>query len=132
MRRAYRALYRGEELVGAVRARGHHVENFRRRAVLLRATRPVAGGGGGPRRQRFRQGRAAAAADGIRSRGAEADFDQPRGERRLMVEPQNFVLEHLRAVRGDIGKLASEMQALGAEITSIRQRLADHLEKLRA
>ena len=38
----------------------------------------VAGRGGRARRQRFRQGRAAAAADGIRGRGAEADLDRAR------------------------------------------------------
>src|ERR1700676_444697 len=75
MRRAHRALYRGQELLGAVRARGDHLENFRGRVVLLRAARAVAGGGRWPRRQRLRQGRAAATADGIRSRGAEADLD---------------------------------------------------------
>ena len=39
MRRAHRALYRGQEFFGAVRARSHHVEDFRGRAVLLRAAR---------------------------------------------------------------------------------------------
>ena len=39
MRRAYRALYRGQEFLGAVRARGDHLEDFRGRAVLLRAAR---------------------------------------------------------------------------------------------
>ena len=42
MRRAHRALRRGQEFLGAVRARGDHVEDFRGRAVLLRAARPVA------------------------------------------------------------------------------------------
>ena len=42
MRRAHRALYRGQEFLGAVRARGDHLEDFRGRAVLLRAARPVA------------------------------------------------------------------------------------------
>src|SRR4051794_9483424 len=75
MRRAHRALYRGEEFVGAVRARSHHVEDFRGRAVLLRAAGLEPGRGGRPCRQRLCQGRAAAAADGVRGRGAEADFD---------------------------------------------------------
>ena len=36
------------------------------------------GGSRRPRRQRFREGRAAATADGVRGRSAEADLDQPR------------------------------------------------------
>ncbi len=59
-RRAHRALHRGEELLRAVRARGDHVEDLRRHAVLLRAARPVAGRGRGAGRQRLRQGCAAA------------------------------------------------------------------------
>src|ERR1700719_4613098 len=78
MRRAYGALYRGQEFLGAVRARGDHLENIRGCLVLLRAARAEPGRGGRPCRQRFCQGRAAAAADGIRGRGAEADLDQPR------------------------------------------------------
>ena len=78
MRRAHRALCRGEEFVGAVRARGNHVEDFRGRAVLLRAARTVAGRGRRPRGQRLCQGRAAAATDGIRGRGAETDLDLAR------------------------------------------------------
>ena len=79
MRRAHRALCRGEEFVGAVRARGDDLEDFRGRAVLLRAARAEPGGGGRPRRQRLCQGRAAATADGIRGRGAEADLDLAGG-----------------------------------------------------
>ena len=41
VRRAYRALYRGEEFLRGVRARGDHLENFRGDAVLLHATRPL-------------------------------------------------------------------------------------------
>ena len=41
MRRPHRALYRGQEFLRAVRARGHHLEDLRGRAVLLRAARPV-------------------------------------------------------------------------------------------
>ncbi len=81
MRRAHRALYRGEELLRHVRARGDHLEDFRGRAVLLRPARAVAGGGRRPRRQRLRQGRAAAAADGVRGGGAEADLDLAGRER---------------------------------------------------
>ena len=35
MRRAHRALYRGEEFLRRVRARGDHLEDFRGHAVLL-------------------------------------------------------------------------------------------------
>ena len=48
MRRAHRALYRGEERLRAVRARGDHLEDLRRPAVLLPVARPVA------RRRRWR------------------------------------------------------------------------------
>ena len=74
MRRAYRALYRGEEFLDRVRARGDHLEDFRGDAVLLPPARAVGRGGDRACRQRLRQGRAAAAADGIRGRGAEADL----------------------------------------------------------
>ena len=83
VRRPHRALYRGEERAGRVRARGHHLEDFRGDAVLLPPARAVGGRGGGAGGQRLRQGRAAAAADGVRGRGAEADFDQPRRLGRL-------------------------------------------------
>ena len=49
-----------------------------------------------------------------------------------MVEPDDIVLEHLRAIRGDMGKLVSEMQTMRAEMTAVRQHLADHLERLEA
>ena len=46
--------------------------------------RGLSGGrGDGADRQRLRARRAAAIADGVRGRGAEADRDQPRGERRV-------------------------------------------------
>src|SRR4051812_3084804 len=124
MRRAHCTLYRGEKFVGAVRARSHHVENLRGRAVLLRAARPEPGRGGRPCRQRFRQGRAAAIADGVRGRGTEADLDLARGKCRVMVEPDNIVPEHLRAIRGDMGKLVDEMQTMRAEMTAMRQFMA--------
>jgi len=41
-----------------------------------------------------------------------------------MVEPDSFVLEHLRASRGDMGKLVSEMQTMRAEMTAMRQFMA--------
>ena len=66
-----------------VRARGDHLEDLRGPAVLLPAARPLRGGGDGAHRQRLRQGRAAAAADGVRRRGPEADLDLPRRLGRL-------------------------------------------------
>ena len=124
MRRAHRALYRGQELIGAVRARSHHLEDLGGRAVLLRAAGLEPGRSRRPRGQRLCEGRAAAAADGIRGRGAEADLDLAGGERRLMVEPDNLVLEQLRAIRGELGKVAGEMQTMRVEMTAMRQHMA--------
>ena len=73
MRRAYRALYRGEERVGDLRARGDHLEDFRRSAVLLPEPRAFGRGGGGADRQRLRARRAPAPPDGVHGRDAEAD-----------------------------------------------------------
>ena len=83
MRRAHRALHRGQERQRPVRARGDHLENLGRPAVLLPPARAFAGGGGGADRERLRPRRAAAAADGVPGRDAEADLDQPRRQRRL-------------------------------------------------
>ena len=83
MWRAHSTLYRGEERLGGDRARGDHVESVGRAAVLLSPTRPVGGGGDGADRQRFCARRAAAIADGVRSRSAEAHLDQPRRKRRM-------------------------------------------------
>jgi hypothetical protein len=41
-----------------------------------------------------------------------------------MVDPDNLVLEHLRAIRTDMGKMADWMQTLSVEMTAIRQHLA--------
>ena len=49
-----------------------------------------------------------------------------------MAEPDNIVLEHLRAIRGDIGRLVGEMQTVRAEMTAVRRHLADHLKLLEA
>src|SRR3954468_9985649 len=98
MRCAHRAVYRGEELLCAVRARGDDVEDFRGRAVLLRAARAVAGGGRWPGGQRLCQGRAAATADGIRGRGPEADLDQPR--RLGRITPHSLGVTRLRRSSG--------------------------------
>ena len=78
MRRAYGAVHRVEERERRVRARGDHVEDLGRPAVLLPTARPVGRGGNGAHRQRLRQGRAPALADGIRRRSAEADLDLAR------------------------------------------------------
>jgi Fe-S cluster assembly protein SufB len=73
LRRAYRALYRGEELDRAVRARGDDVEDLRGSAVLRHAARHSRGGGDRVDRQRLRQGSHPGTADGVCSGGAEAD-----------------------------------------------------------
>jgi hypothetical protein len=41
-----------------------------------------------------------------------------------MTEPENLVLEHLRGIRTDLGKMADWMQTLSVEMTAIRQHLA--------
>ena len=40
-----------------------------------------------------------------------------------MVEPDNLVLEHLRAIRGEIAKLADWMQTMSTEMTAMRHHL---------
>ncbi len=75
VRRAHRALHRGQEPDRADRARGNHQQDQRRPAVLRDAARARAGGSGGADRQRLRQGSAAAAADGVCGGGAEAAGD---------------------------------------------------------
>ena len=77
VRRAHRAVHRGEEFLGGVRARGDHLEDLRGHAVLLPPARAVRRGGDRACGERLRQGRAAAASDGVRRRGAEADFGEP-------------------------------------------------------
>ncbi len=83
LRRTHGALHRSEEFLRGVRARSHHLEDLRGDAVLLPPARAFRRGGGGARGQRLRQGRAAAASDGVRRRGAEAHLDQPRRLGRL-------------------------------------------------
>ncbi len=73
MRGAHSALYRSEERLGNLRARGDDLENLQRPALLLPATRHERGGGDGGDRQRLRARRAAAAADGVHGGDAEAD-----------------------------------------------------------
>jgi hypothetical protein len=41
-----------------------------------------------------------------------------------MVEPENLMLEHLRAMRSDMSKMADWMQTMSVEMTAIRQHLA--------
>ena len=41
-----------------------------------------------------------------------------------MVEPDNLILEQLRAVRGEIGGLFNEMQTMRVEMTAMRQHVA--------
>src|SRR5712672_747688 len=96
MRRAHRALCRGQELLGA---------------VLLRAARAFPGRSRRPRGQWLRQRRAAATADGIRGGGAEADLDQPRRERRLMA--LDAVIASQRVARNARPMTGSAKQSIG-------------------
>ena len=41
-----------------------------------------------------------------------------------MVEPDNLVLEQLRALRADNSKIMDWMQTISAEVTAIRQHLS--------
>ena len=41
-----------------------------------------------------------------------------------MVEPENLVLEQLRAIRGEMAKMADWTHTLSVEMTAIRQHLA--------
>ena len=41
-----------------------------------------------------------------------------------MVEPDNLGLEQLRAIRGELGKVANEMQTMRVEMTTMRQHMA--------
>ena len=41
-----------------------------------------------------------------------------------MAEPDNLMLEHLRAIRGDMPRMADRMETMSAEMTAIRQHLA--------
>jgi hypothetical protein len=42
----------------------------------------------------------------------------------MMAEPENLMLDHLRAIRGEMTKMASSMHTMSAEMTAIRQHLA--------
>ncbi len=78
LRRAYRALYRGAQSLGARRARGDDLEDQRRPDVLLPAARPLERGRVVFDRQRVLQGSSEGTSDGVRGRGAEASGSQPR------------------------------------------------------
>ena len=41
----------------------------------------------------------------------------------MTTEPESLVLEHLRAIRGDIGKLAEDVMTVRVEITAMRQHM---------
>ena len=41
-----------------------------------------------------------------------------------MAEPDNLVLDLLRAMRGDMAKMADAMRSMHVEVTAIRQHLA--------
>ncbi len=41
-----------------------------------------------------------------------------------MAEPDNLVLEHLRAIRTEMGKMANWMHTMATEMTAVRQHLA--------
>ena len=41
-----------------------------------------------------------------------------------MAEPDNLPLEHLRAIRGDMSRMADRMETMSAEMTAIRQHLS--------
>ena len=85
VRRAHRALHRGQEFERAFRARSDDVEDFRRHAVLLPPARAFFGRSHRSGRQRLRPRRAAALADGVHGRDAEADRDFARRQRRLRI-----------------------------------------------
>jgi hypothetical protein len=40
-----------------------------------------------------------------------------------MVEPDNLMLEHLRAIRGEMAKLANWMETMSTEMTAMRHHL---------
>ena len=41
-----------------------------------------------------------------------------------MAEPENLMLDPLRAIRGDMARMADRMETMSAEMTAIRQHLA--------
>jgi hypothetical protein len=47
-----------------------------------------------------------------------------------MVEPDNLVLEYLRAMRSDIAKIATEMHMMRIEMTAMRHVMTRHSIRL--
>ena len=43
-----------------------------------------------------------------------------------MVEPNNLVLDYLRAIRVDMAKMATEMHSIRIEMTAVRHILTGH------
>ena len=41
-----------------------------------------------------------------------------------MAEPENLVLEHLRAIRTEMARMADDIRGLRTEMTSMRQHMA--------
>ncbi len=41
-----------------------------------------------------------------------------------MTEPENLMLEHLRAIRGDMARMAEDARGLRTEMTSMPQHMA--------
>src|SRR5690606_21720250 len=87
VRGAHLPVHRGEEPDGYRRARGHHLEDQRRPAVLLPEPRHLRGGRGEPDRGRLLQAGVPRAADGVRGRGQEAARSEPGRQRRLTGHP---------------------------------------------
>ena len=46
-----------------------------------------------------------------------------------MVEPTELPLEHLRAIRGDMAKLADGMRTMSVEMSAVRQHLSGVVTK---
>jgi len=45
----------------------------------------------------------------------------------MMVEPDSLVLEQLRIIRGEMGKLVNEVQTIRVEMTAMRQHISGML-----
>src|SRR5215469_569592 len=86
VRRAHLPVRRGEEPVRHRRARGEHLQDQRRPAVLPAVARHRRGGCGQHDRERLLQVGVQGAADGVRGRGLEAAGGQPRRRGRLTLE----------------------------------------------
>jgi hypothetical protein len=49
-----------------------------------------------------------------------------------MVEKTDLMLEHLRAIRGDLASVANDVRRLKMEMTRTREILRAHLDRLNA